>query len=110
MPGGPQALAQNLSKLNELKGLLDEPQQRYEVLIVLPEERVLFDRFKTSEQKYLQFQAQMMTLSAQGQVEEAAAILNGEMSPLADEITVTMLTWRRRRDARCSARRGSGSG
>jgi len=47
----PQVLAQNLSKLNELKSLLDEPQQRYDALIVLPEERVLFDRFKTSEQK-----------------------------------------------------------
>ena len=86
----PQALAQNVSKLNELKGSLGEPQQRYDVLIVLPEERVLFDRFKAAEQQYLQFQTQVMTLSAQGRVEEAAAILNGEMSPLADEIAATL--------------------
>ena len=86
----PQALAQNVSKLNELKGILGEPQQRYDALIVLPEERVLFDRFKASEQQYLQFQAQVMTLSTQGRVDEAAAILNGEMSPLADEIAATL--------------------
>ncbi|KDD69793.1 methyl-accepting chemotaxis protein [Pseudomonas mandelii] len=86
----PQVLMQNVSKLNELKGTMDEPQQRYDALIVLPEERVLFDRFKASEQHFLQFQTQVMTLSAQGRVEEAAAILNGEMSPLADEINVTL--------------------
>lgn len=88
----PQALAQNISKLNELKGSLGDAQQRYDALIVLPQERSLFDRFKASEQKYLQFQGQVMTLSAQGQVEDAAAILNREMSPLADEIAVTLKT------------------
>ena len=88
----PQALAQNVSKLNELKGVLDDAQQRYDALIVLPQERSLFDRFKASEQKYLQFQGQVMTLSAQGQVDDAAAILNREMSPLADEIAVTLKT------------------
>ncbi|MBK5416472.1 methyl-accepting chemotaxis protein [Pseudomonas sp. TH31] len=88
----PQALAQNVSKLNELKGTLGEAQQRYNALIVLPEERSLFDRFKMSEQRYLQFQGQVMTLSAQGQVDAAAVIVNGEMSPLADEIAVTLKT------------------
>ncbi|MBK5551556.1 methyl-accepting chemotaxis protein [Pseudomonas sp. TH03] len=88
----PQALAQNVSKLNELKGTLGDAQQRYDALIVLPEERSLFDRFKMSEQQYLQFQGQVMTLSAQGQVDDAAVIVNGEMSPLADEISVTLKT------------------
>ncbi|PWE47003.1 methyl-accepting chemotaxis protein [Pseudomonas prosekii] len=86
----PQALEQNLGKLNELKSSLGQAQQRYEALIALPEERALFDRFKASEQKYLEFQDQVMSLSAQGQVADAAAILNGEMSPLADEIAVTL--------------------
>ncbi|MFJ5257220.1 methyl-accepting chemotaxis protein [Pseudomonas sp. NPDC088414] len=86
----PQALAQNVAKLNELRGVLSEAQQRYDVLIVLPEERRLFDRFKVAEHKYLEFQAQVMQLSAQNQVEEAAAILNGEMSPLADDMAVTL--------------------
>ncbi|WP_439879247.1 methyl-accepting chemotaxis protein [Pseudomonas prosekii] len=86
----PQALEQNVGKLNELKSSLGQAQQRYEALIALPEERALFDRFKASEQKYLEFQDQVMSLSAQGQVADAAAILNGEMSPLADEIAVTL--------------------
>ncbi|PKH26209.1 chemotaxis protein [Pseudomonas sp. 43NM1] len=86
----PQALEQNVGKLNELKSSLGQAQQRYEALIALPEERALFDRFKASEQKYLEFQDKVMGLSAQGQVADAAAILNGEMSPLADEIAVTL--------------------
>ncbi|WDR34517.1 methyl-accepting chemotaxis protein [Pseudomonas serboccidentalis] len=85
-----QALEQNVTKLNELRGVLSEAQQRYDVLIVLPEERNLFDRFKVAEHKYLEFQAQVMQLSAQNRVEEAAAILNNQMSPLADEIAVTL--------------------
>ena len=86
----PQALEQNVGKLNELKSSLGQAQQRYDALIVLPEERALFDRFKAAEQKYLEFQGQVMNLSAQGQVADAAAILNGEMSPLADDIAVTL--------------------
>lgn len=86
----PQALEQNVAKLNELRGVLSEAQQRYDVLIVLPEERKLFDRFKVAEHQYLELQAQVMQLSAQNRVEEAATILNGQMSPLADEIAVVL--------------------
>ncbi|MFY0731348.1 methyl-accepting chemotaxis protein [Pseudomonas sp. NFX15] len=86
----PQAQAQNVSKITDLKNVLTEAQQRYDQLIVLPEERVLFDRFKAAQGKYLQFQSQVMAEATQGRVEEAAAILNGEMNPLADEITVTL--------------------
>jgi methyl-accepting chemotaxis protein len=86
----PQALEQNVAKLNELRGVLSEAQQRYDVLIVLPEERKLFDRFKVAEHQYLELQAQVMQLSAQNRVEEAATILNGQMSPLADEIAVIL--------------------
>jgi methyl-accepting chemotaxis protein len=86
----PQALEQNVAKLNELRGVLSEAQQRYDVLIVLPEERKLFDRFKVAEHQYLELQAQVMQLSAQNRVEEAATILNGQMSPLADEIAVLL--------------------
>jgi methyl-accepting chemotaxis protein len=86
----PQAQAQNVGKINDFKSVLDQAQQRYDKLIVLPEERVLFDRFKAAESKYLQFQSQVMAQATQGRVEEAAAILNGEMNPLADEITVTL--------------------
>nr|WP_166220240.1 methyl-accepting chemotaxis protein [Pseudomonas atagonensis] len=86
----PQALEQNVAKLNDLRGVLSEAQQRYDVLIVLPEERKLFDRFKVAEHQYLEFQAQVMQLSAQNRVEEAASILNTQMSPLADDMAVTL--------------------
>ncbi|MHA3738259.1 methyl-accepting chemotaxis protein [Pseudomonas sp. Eth.TT006] len=86
----PQALQQNVAKLDELRGVLSEAQQRYDVLIALPEERNLFDRFKVAEHQYLELQAQVMTLSAQNRVEEASAILNNQMSPLADEIAATL--------------------
>jgi methyl-accepting chemotaxis protein len=86
----PKALEQNVVKLDELRSGLSEAQQRYDALIVLPEERVLFERFKGTEHKYLELQAQVLQLSAQNRVAEAATILNDQMSPLADEIAATL--------------------
>ncbi|MBV4469639.1 methyl-accepting chemotaxis protein [Pseudomonas siliginis] len=86
----PKALEQNIAKLDELRSGLSEAQQRYDGLIVLPEERVLFERFKGTEHKYLELQAQVLQLSAQNRVAEAATILNDQMSPLADEIAATL--------------------
>ncbi|WP_460142904.1 methyl-accepting chemotaxis protein [Pseudomonas sp. S3_B08] len=86
----PKALEQNAAKLDELRSGLSEAQQRYDGLIVLPEERVLFERFKGTEHKYLELQAQVLQLSAQNRVAEAATILNDQMSPLADEIAATL--------------------
>ncbi|WP_460066989.1 methyl-accepting chemotaxis protein [Pseudomonas sp. H1_G08] len=86
----PKALEQNVAKLDELRSGLSEAQQRYDGLIVLPEERVLFERFKGAEHKYLELQAQVLQLSAQNRVAEAATILNDQMSPLADEIAATL--------------------
>lgn len=85
-----QVLAQNESKLNEIKRGLNVAQERYNALIVLPEERVLFDRFKATEKRYLEHQAQVMALSRQGHVEDAVAVVNGEMSQLADELAGTL--------------------
>ncbi|VVP00767.1 methyl-accepting chemotaxis protein [Pseudomonas fluorescens] len=86
----PKALEQNVAKLDELRSGLSEAQQRYDGLIVLPEERVLFERFKGAEHKYLELQAQVLQLSAQNRVAEASTILNDQMSPLADEIAATL--------------------
>lgn len=86
----PKALEQNIAKLDELRSGLSEAQQRYDGLIVLPEERVLFERFKGAEHKYLELQAQVLQLSAQNRVAEASTILNDQMSPLADEIAATL--------------------
>lgn len=86
----PKALEQNVAKLDELRSGLSEAQQRYDALIILPEERALFDRFKVAEHKYLELQAQVLQLSAQNRVADASAILNDQMSPLADEIAATL--------------------
>ncbi|CRM38050.1 methyl-accepting chemotaxis protein [Pseudomonas sp. 58 R 3] len=86
----PQALAQNEQKLTDLKNGLHRAQTLYEGLIVLPEERALFDRFKAQEQQYLQRQEQVMGFSKANQLEDAIRIVNGEMNQLADELAATL--------------------
>ncbi|WP_025128650.1 methyl-accepting chemotaxis protein [Pseudomonas sp. PH1b] len=86
----PQAIAQNEKKINDIKSGLGVAQGRYESLIVLPQERVLFDRFKSLEKQYLERQAQVMVFSAQNQLEEAVKVVNGEMNQLADEMATTL--------------------
>jgi len=86
----PQALAQNEGKLNDIKRGLSIAQDRYAALMVLPAERVLFDRFKQIERQYLEHQSQVMTFSGQGRMEDAVAVVNGEMSQLADDMTLTL--------------------
>lgn len=86
----PQAVSQNEQKLTDLKGGLHHAQTLYEGLIVLPEERTLFDRFKSQEQQYLQRQEQVMAFSKAGQLDAAIKVVNGEMNQLADDMAVTL--------------------
>ncbi len=86
----PQAVAQNEQKISDIKKQLHNAQSLYDALIVLPQERVLFDRFKVEEQQYLQRQEQVMALSRQNQVEEAIKVVNGEMNHLADALAGTL--------------------
>lgn len=86
----PQAIVQNEGKINDIKKGLSIAQGRYESLIVLPQERVLFDRFKSIEKQYLERQAQVMAHSSQNQVEEGVKVVNGEMNQLADEMATTL--------------------
>jgi len=86
----PQAIVQNENKINEIKSALGVAQGRYESLILLPQERVLFDRFKTTEKQYLQRQERVMQLSGANQLEEAVKVVNGEMNQLADEMAATL--------------------
>ncbi|EIK68475.1 methyl-accepting chemotaxis protein [Pseudomonas synxantha BG33R] len=86
----PQALAQNEQKLTDLKNGMPHAQALYEALIVLPEERTLFDRFKAQEQQYLQRQEQVMGFSKANRLDEAIKVANGEMNQLADQIAVTL--------------------
>ena len=86
----PQAVAQNEQKISDIKKQLHNAQSLYDALIVLPQERVLFDRFKVEEQQYLQRQEQVMAFSRQNQVEEAIKVVNGEMNHLADALAGTL--------------------
>ena len=86
----PQALAQNEQKLGDLKNGLHQAQALYEALIVLPEERTLFDRFKAQEQQYLQRQEQVMGFSKANQLDDAIRVVNGEMNQLAEELAATL--------------------
>lgn len=86
----PQSLQQNKARIEELKAGLSKAQQQYQVLIVLPEEQALFDRFLQLERQYLALQAQVTEHSGQGQVEAAVALVNGEMNQLADQLTATL--------------------
>lgn len=86
----PQAVAQNEQKILEIKKQLHTAQLLYEALIVLPEDQVLFDRFKVEQQQYLQRQEQVMALSRQNQLEDAIEVVNGEMNHLADTMAGTL--------------------
>ena len=86
----PQSLTQNEQKLTDLKNGLHQAQALYEALIVLPQERALFDRFKAQEQQYLQRQEQVMGFSTANQLDEAIRVVNGEMNQLADEMAKTL--------------------
>lgn len=86
----PQAVVQNEQKIAEIKTGLHHAEGVYEALIVLPEERVLFDRFKVEEQQYLQRQEQVVGLSKANRLEEAIAVVNGEMNQMADQMAVTL--------------------
>lgn len=86
----PQAVAQNEQKIAEIKTDLHHAEGVYEALIVLPKERVLFDRFKVEQQQYLQRQEQVVGLSKANRLEEAIAVVNGEMNQMADQMAVTL--------------------
>ncbi|WP_371923865.1 MCP four helix bundle domain-containing protein [Pseudomonas sp. ANT_H4] len=86
----PLVLAQNEQKIIDIKNGLHAAQSLYQGLIVLPEETVLFDRFKTEQQQYLQRQEQVMAFSRQNQLEDAIKVANGEMNHVADEMAGTL--------------------
>ncbi|AZF04596.1 Methyl-accepting chemotaxis sensor/transducer protein [Pseudomonas sp. R5-89-07] len=86
----PQALAQNEQKLIDLKSGLQHGQTLYEALIVLAQERTLFERFKSQEQQYLQRQEQVMAFSKAGQLDAAVNVVNGEMNQLADDMAMSL--------------------
>ncbi|MDD1013389.1 methyl-accepting chemotaxis protein [Pseudomonas rubra] len=84
------ALEQNKSRIEEIKAGLGKAQQKYQALIVLPEEQTLFDRYLGLEQRYLKLQAQVVELSSAHRLEEAVTLVNGDMNQLADQMTASL--------------------
>lgn len=86
----PVAQQQNRARIDEVKGGLSKAQSHYDALIVLPEERTLFDRYQGLERQYMTLQGQVVQLATDGHVQAAAALVNGEMNQLADQMTATL--------------------
>ncbi|MDG9885516.1 methyl-accepting chemotaxis protein [Pseudomonas putida CSV86] len=86
----PAAQQQNISRIDALKQALSKAQADYDALIVLPEERVLFDRYIELQTQYLGMQAQVVGLATSDRIEAAESLVNGEMNQLADNLTTTL--------------------
>ncbi|CRI56167.1 methyl-accepting chemotaxis protein [Pseudomonas sp. CCOS 191] len=86
----PVAQQQNRARIDEVKGGLSKAQSHYDALIVLPEERTLFDRYQGLERQYMALQGQVVQQATDGHVQAAAALVNGEMNQLADQMTATL--------------------
>ncbi|WP_175651637.1 methyl-accepting chemotaxis protein [Pseudomonas sp. Marseille-P9899] len=86
----PKAQQQNISRIETLKENLAKAQKTYDALIVLPEERTLFDRYLELQKQYFVLQGQVMSEASQGRVEAAVEVVNGEMNQLADTLTATL--------------------
>ncbi|MGE8498275.1 MAG: methyl-accepting chemotaxis protein [Pseudomonas sp.] len=80
------SLRQNEARAQQLRADLDVNQQRYEQLVSSAEERAIYERFKVAEKSYLNEQQQVMTLSSQGKLDEAMAVVNGELNQHADNM------------------------
>nr|WP_194790975.1 methyl-accepting chemotaxis protein [Pseudomonas sp. UFMG81] len=86
----PAAQQQNRARIDEIKTGLDQAQRHYDALIVLPEERTLFDRYQGLERQYMTLQAQVVQLAVEGHVEAAATLVNGEINQIADQMTASL--------------------
>ncbi|QXH49863.1 methyl-accepting chemotaxis protein [Pseudomonas fakonensis] len=84
------AQQQNTARIDEIKTGLSKAQAHYDALIVLPEERTLFDRYQALEQQYMGLQSQVVQLATQGNIGAAATLVNGEMNQIADQMTATL--------------------
>jgi methyl-accepting chemotaxis protein len=86
----PEALRDNAAKLDQLKANLQTTEQNYVALIGSPRERELFETFSSAQRSYFQLQSRVMELSAANQLEDAMQVVNGEMTQLADKMTLEL--------------------
>lgn len=86
----PESLRDNTVKLDQLKVGLQTMQQNYVALISSSRERDLYESFSSTQQAYFQRQNRVMELSAADDVAAALQLVNGEMTQLADKMTVAL--------------------
>nr|WP_248920790.1 methyl-accepting chemotaxis protein [Pseudomonas entomophila] len=86
----PVAQQQNRARIDEIKTGLVQAQQSYDALIVLPEERALFDRYQGLERQYMALQGQVVQLATEGRIDAAATLVNGEINQIADQMTAAL--------------------
>ncbi|MES2819028.1 MAG: methyl-accepting chemotaxis protein [Pseudomonadota bacterium] len=86
----PEAQRSTETRINQLKASLDKAQGHYETLLKDPEEKALYQRFKTTEGLYLQQQEKVMALSLQGALEEAKVIASGPLGERADQLALDL--------------------
>jgi methyl-accepting chemotaxis protein len=86
----PQVLEQNYSKIALLKAETSKELSQYEKTILVPEDRALFERFKDAGASYMSHQEKVIELSHKDRLDEASAIINGEMNQHADTMSKTL--------------------
>jgi methyl-accepting chemotaxis protein len=86
----PQVLEQNYSKIALLKAETSKELSQYEKTILVPEDRALFERFKDAGASYMSHQEKVIELSRKDRLDEASAIINGEMNQHADTMSKTL--------------------
>ncbi|MEE1920581.1 methyl-accepting chemotaxis protein [Pseudomonas sp. 148P] len=86
----PTVQQQNVARIESLKQALAKAQGEYDALIVLPEERTLFDRYRELQKQYLEMQSQVVRLATSNQIQAAETLVNGDMNQLADTLTATL--------------------
>ena len=86
----PAAVKDNEARAQQLKNEMGEAQSRYAAIVNGPEETGLYQQFQSAQQGYLAEQGRVMELSRQDKLDEAVAVVGGEMSSHADEMARTL--------------------
>ncbi|PKM26541.1 MAG: methyl-accepting chemotaxis protein [Gammaproteobacteria bacterium HGW-Gammaproteobacteria-13] len=82
---------QNLTRAEELKGMLGKAQGTYEKLISSAEEKSAYGRFKQAEGNYLQEQSKIVDAIRQGDRDAALAVANGPLNGHADSMAKALV-------------------
>jgi methyl-accepting chemotaxis protein len=87
----PANLQRTVQEINELKASMIDAERRYEERIAFPEERAIWERFNAAKQAYLREQEKVMRHSADNQIEAAIAVVGGELSTQAANLSQALV-------------------